>query len=54
MLASICGGMELIEQGTGKPFAPAGKVFKEWTSISAFDEDRWLAIIREACAFVSA
>jgi hypothetical protein len=24
---------ELVETGVGKPFAPAGKVFKEWLSV---------------------
>ena len=44
---------ELIESGVGEPFAPAGKVFKEWTSIAVFDDDKWFDLIRESCRFVS-
>jgi hypothetical protein len=28
---------ELVENGTGDPFAPAGKVFREWVSIPTVD-----------------
>jgi hypothetical protein len=44
---------ELIESGVGEPFAPAGKVFKEWTSIADFDDDKWFDLISESCRFVS-
>ena len=43
---------ELIESGVGSPFAPAGKVFKEWAAIPEFDEQRWTALIEEAIEFV--
>ena len=43
---------ELIESGVGSPFAPAGKVFKEWAAIPEFDEKRWTALIEEAIEFV--
>jgi len=44
---------ELIEEGTGLPFAPAGRVFKEWALIETHDEARWQALIRESIAFVT-
>ena len=44
---------ELIEQGHGQPFAPAGKVFKEWVSIPERDRRRWRALLREGIAFVA-
>lgn len=39
---------ELVEDGTGQPFAPAGRVFREWVAIS--DTRRWPALLREAHA----
>ena len=44
---------ELVAQGVGHPFAPAGKVFKEWVSIPAADPQQWRALLREGIAFVS-
>ena len=44
---------ELIEQGEGQPFAPAGRVFREWVLIEAFDEDRWTDLLRESVGFVT-
>ncbi|MGI9614953.1 MAG: hypothetical protein ACR2QO_18730 [Acidimicrobiales bacterium] len=44
---------ELIDDGDGQSFAPAGKVFKEWVLIEEFDESAWEALIREAVVFVS-
>ena len=43
--------VELIEQGHGQPFAPAGKVFKEWVSIPKRDRRRWRSLLREGIAF---
>lgn len=43
---------ELIASGVGQPFAPAGRVFKEWVSVPAPDRDRWLALLREGISFV--
>ena len=45
---------ELIEQGTGLPFAPAGRVFKEWLAVPNPDRSLWRALLREGVAFVSA
>ena len=44
---------ELIESGIGAPFAPAGKVFREWVAVSADHIDQWEALITESIDFVS-
>lgn len=44
---------ELIEQGIGRPFAPAKKVFREWVSIPKRDRRRWRSLLRESLAFVA-
>ena len=44
---------ELIGTGEGKPFAPAGKIFREWVLVEAHDEDRWRELLRESVAFVN-
>jgi hypothetical protein len=43
----------LIDAGDGAPFAPAGKVFREWVLVEAHDEDRWGELLRESPAFVN-
>ena len=45
---------ELIAGGLGKPFAPAGRTFREWVLIEDRDEARWKALMDEALLFVSA
>jgi hypothetical protein len=42
---------ELIEEGRGDPFAPAGKVFREWVSIPTVDRGLWQAVLAEAVDF---
>lgn len=44
--------LELVDQGVGLPFAPAGRVFKEWISVPTPDRDVWAALLREGVAFV--
>jgi len=44
---------ELIDQGVGQPFAPAGKVFKEWVGVPTRDRRRWRSLLREGVAFVA-
>ena len=44
---------QLIDQDVGRPFAPAGKVFKEWVSIPCRDRRRWRALLREGVEFVA-
>lgn len=43
---------ELIDAGVGKPFAPAGKVFKEWLSVPSPDRALWRELLCEGLAFV--
>jgi hypothetical protein len=45
---------ELIESGKGQPFAPAGRVFKEWLSVPKPDRRRWRSLLREGVEFVGA
>ena len=44
---------ELIEVGVGAPFAPAGKVFREWVLVESLDEARWRELLLEGIAFVA-
>ncbi len=43
---------ELIASGVGQPFAPAGRVFKEWVSIPIPDRDVWRSLLIEGVRFV--
>ncbi|MEM9072178.1 MAG: hypothetical protein AAGE52_26970 [Myxococcota bacterium] len=45
---------ELIEEGVGESFAPAGRVFREWVSIPKPNRKRWRALLREGIDFVGA
>lgn len=42
----------LVEDGVGRPFAPAGRVFREWVSVPEVDGEIWRALLREGIAFV--
>jgi hypothetical protein len=42
---------ELVENGHGDFFAPAGKVFGEWVSIPTADRGLWQAVLAEAVDF---
>lgn len=42
---------ELIATGAGKPFAPAGRTFREWVLIDDRDQARWAELIDEARVF---
>jgi hypothetical protein len=44
---------ELITEGTGQPFAPATKVFREWISIPDLNRRVWHKLLLEAVAFVA-
>lgn len=44
---------ELVEDGSGKPFGPGGKIFKEWLSVPTQDRKRWHALLREGVEFVA-
>ena len=41
----------LIEGGEGEPFAPAGKVFKEWVLVPDLSRRRWPKLLREGVEF---
>jgi hypothetical protein len=43
---------QLIRAGSGKPFAPAGRTFREWVVVADRDSARWAELIGEARAFV--
>jgi hypothetical protein len=43
---------ELVESGIARPFAPAGRVFREWASIPDLDIDRWHTLLEEGVEFV--
>jgi hypothetical protein len=44
---------QLIAAGTGKPFAPAGRTFREWVQVSDRDPHTWTELIDQALAFAS-
>lgn len=44
---------ELVDCGAGNPFAPAGKVFREWVAIPNPDRDLWQELLAEAVEFAN-
>ena len=44
---------ELVSQGAGLSFAPAGRVFREWIEVPKDRAEAWPGYIREALAFAS-
>jgi hypothetical protein len=45
---------ELVEAGVGDPFAPNGRVFREWVSLPTPDRETWRRILVEALDFATA
>ena len=43
---------ELIAEGRGLPFAPAGRRFREWVHVPERDPELWQALLDEGRAFV--
>lgn len=43
----------LIGAGHGEPFAPAGRVFREWVALPRPDRRRWRALLDEASRFAA-
>ena len=43
---------KLIASGHGEPFAPAGKIFKEWVFVPDAHRRRWPKLMRDGIAFV--
>ncbi len=44
---------ELIDEGAGEHFAPAGRTFREWVALRDPDRLRWQALLDEARAHVA-
>lgn len=44
---------ELIDDGTGEPFAPNGRVFREWVTVPRPDEALWERLLAEARDFAA-
>lgn len=44
---------ELVAEGTGQPFGPGEKVFREWVLVDSTHEDRWVDLVHEARWFVN-
>jgi len=42
---------ELVRDGAGDEFAPAGRVFREWVAVPTADRELWCALLAEAVAF---
>ena len=43
---------ELIGEGKGEPFGPAGKIFREWLSVPKANRKAWHKLLREGVEFV--
>jgi len=39
---------QLVAAGEGQPFAPAGRVFREWVALPRPDRRRWRSLLAEA------
>lgn len=44
---------DLIDAEIGRPFAPAGRVFREWALIPGRNTARWRKLMQEAQTFVA-
>ena len=45
--------LELIDEGAGAAFAPAGRVSREWLDVATPDEARWRSLLAEARDFAA-
>lgn len=43
---------ELIEKDQAQPFAPNGRIFREWALIEHLDQNQWAVFFQEAQDFV--
>ena len=43
---------QLIDEGVGAPFAPAGRVFREWVELPEVDAATWETLLDESVEFV--
>jgi len=44
---------QLIDDGDARPFAPAGRTFKEWASVPERDADTWRSLLTEARTYAA-
>lgn len=44
---------ELIDEGLAQPFAPAGRVFREWVALPTATQESWNALTDEARRFAT-
>ena len=45
--------LALLREGIGQPFAPNGRVFREWIAVPQADEKRWGELLTEAHVFAA-
>jgi hypothetical protein len=43
----------LVASGDGEPFAPAGRVFREWIAFPRADRRRWRSLLAQAKQFAA-
>ena len=43
---------QLIAEGIGSPFSPAGRTFREWVEIAKYNKSLWIKLLREAKDYV--
>lgn len=43
---------ELVRTGSGRPFAPNGRVFKQWVACPALARESWTDLLNEAKVYV--
>ncbi len=43
---------ELVNSGSATPFAPAGKVFREWAEVQGAEAGEWRSLLSRAREFV--
>jgi len=44
---------ELIDNGDGEPFAPAGRVFRDWVALPRADRRHWASMLAQAQRFAA-
>lgn len=45
---------DLVDAGRARPFAPAGRRFREWAAVPPDDPEAWVALLDEALGHVRA
>lgn len=39
---------QLVQEGVGSPFAPSGRIFREWVALPTAHRSLWSAVLEEA------